>query len=93
MRSRPVEWRASCSAIRFASVPELVKRTCSIDGKRWQTSSASRISSTWVAPKLQPALERGVHRRRHWTGIVPEQAGRVVAEEVDVLEAVDVDEP
>ena len=74
-------------------MPEFVKRTWSIDGKRWQTSSASRISSTWVAPKLQPRSSAACDRRGHRAGIVAEQAGRVVAEEVDVLEAVDVDEP
>ncbi len=39
------------------------------------------------------ALERGVDCRGDGAGIVPEQTRRVVAEEVDVLESVDVDEP
>jgi hypothetical protein len=40
-----------------------------------------------------PAVERGVDGGCHRAWVVAEEAGRVVAEEVDVLESVDVDEP
>ena len=43
-RRRPVAARAVLSASRFASVPELVKRSRSIDGKRALTAAAKRGS-------------------------------------------------
>jgi len=43
-RPRPVKARAADRAIRLASVPELVKRTDSIDANRAQTASARSTS-------------------------------------------------
>ena len=45
------------------------------------------------ATEAPAAVERGVHRGGHGRRVVPEQAGGVVAEEVDVLVTVDVDDP
>jgi hypothetical protein len=42
--SRPVKQRAAETAMRLASVPELVKRTRSREAKRAQSSSARAIS-------------------------------------------------
>jgi hypothetical protein len=50
MRERPVAARASRTALIVASVPELTKRTISIDGKVATTRSASRTSSSVGAP-------------------------------------------
>jgi hypothetical protein len=49
-RSRPVAARATRTALIVASVPELVKRTISIDGTRARTFSAIRTSSSVGAP-------------------------------------------
>ena len=43
--ARPVIARAALTAIRLASVPELVKRTSSIEGKRAQIAAAKRASA------------------------------------------------
>ena len=51
---RPVAARASRTADIAASVPELTKRTSSIDGIASLTAEASSISSTVGAPKLVP---------------------------------------
>ena len=45
------------------------------------------------AAEAPPTVERGVDGGGHRRRVVPEQAGRVVAEEVDVLVPVDVDDP
>jgi hypothetical protein len=52
---RPVTARASESARRFASVPELQKRTRSMDGKRAQTASANTVSYRFGAPSTIPS--------------------------------------
>jgi hypothetical protein len=54
MPSRRVAARATRTALIAASVPELTKRTRSIDGIMWQTRSASVTSSGLGAPKLVP---------------------------------------
>ena len=54
MAVRPVKARAALSAIRFASVPELVKRTMSSEGKRSHMISASRPSRGVGPPKVMP---------------------------------------
>ena len=54
MRSRLVAARATRTALIAASVPELTKRTRSIDGMSFATRSASRVSSSVGAPKLVP---------------------------------------
>ncbi len=51
---RPVKARAAISAIRFASVPLLLKRTRSMEGKRSQMSRASRSSASPTAARLTP---------------------------------------
>ena len=51
----PVTARAVASAMVLPSVPELVKRTRSIDGKRAQTSAANRSSQGLAEPKTIPA--------------------------------------
>ena len=55
---RPVTCRASWTAIIVASVPELVNRSWSMAGNRPVISSASRSSSSWVAPIDQPRSRR-----------------------------------
>ena len=42
-------------ASRFASVPELVNRTSSIDGNRSQTAAARPASYSFGAPKQMPS--------------------------------------
>ena len=54
-RSRPVKARAADRAIRLASVPELVKRTRSIEPKRAQIASARSTSYRVCAPRLIPS--------------------------------------
>ena len=54
--SRPVNARATRTALMAASVPELTKRTRSIDGISWRTRSPSSTSSGLGAPKLVPSL-------------------------------------
>jgi len=44
----------------LASVPELVKRTRSIDGKRAQIAAANRTSVALCAPKLSPPSSAAV---------------------------------
>jgi len=44
IESLPLTTRAVTMASMFPSVPEVVKRTCSMEGKRWQTSAARRAS-------------------------------------------------
>jgi hypothetical protein len=51
---RPVNARASRTAISVASVPDAVKRTRSADGTRWEIASAQRTSRGWLAPKCVP---------------------------------------
>ena len=58
MALRPVKARAALSAIRFASVPELVKRTMSSEGKRSHMISASR-PSRGVGPPSDPGGRGG----------------------------------
>ncbi len=52
--SRPVNPRATRSALIEASVPEFTSRTISTDGTRSRISSASSISRSVGAPKLVP---------------------------------------
>ena len=51
---RPVKARAPRMANIVASVPELEKRSCSIDGSRPRISSASSTSSSVGAAKAEP---------------------------------------
>ena len=88
-RPRPVAWRAVISAIRLASVPEFVNRTCSIDGKRATTASANDRLRLAHRP-VRPAPVEDVADRAGDDVAAAEQAGRVVAEEVDVVVAVGV---
>ncbi len=65
MRSRPVNARATRTALIAASVPELTKRTRSIDGISARTRSPSSCSSGLGAPKLVPsraAAEIALHQ-------------------------------
>ena len=62
MRSRPVAALARRTALIVASVPELTKRTISIDGTIAQTSSAIWISACVGAPKE----EIDEIARRYW---------------------------
>ena len=56
---RPAGDRAAAlTAIRLASVPELVKRTSSIDGKRAQIAAAKRASASRVRAEIEAAVER-----------------------------------
>ena len=55
MVSRPVKPRARRIALIVASVPELTKRTSSIEGMSSMTRRASRVSSSVGAPKLKPS--------------------------------------
>ena len=59
IRSRPVYPRARRTAVLVASVPELIKRTCSHDGTRSLIASASFISRGVGA-----AVRRAVGSRR-----------------------------
>jgi len=54
IRSRRVAARATRTALIVASVPELTKRTRSIDGISIDTRCARRVSSSVGAPKLVP---------------------------------------
>ena len=56
MRSRPVKARATRTALIAASVPELTKRTRSIDGISVRTRSPSSTSRALGAPKLVPSF-------------------------------------
>ena len=55
MRSRFVAPRASRIAVIAASVPELTRRTCSIDGNASTISAASSTSRSVDAPYVMPA--------------------------------------
>ena len=91
--SRPVAARATRTALIAASVPELTKRTRSIDGISARTRSPSSTSSGLGAPKLVP--RRAAARER-----LHQPARRVAVDErpprhhvVDERVAVDVLEP
>src|SRR6476469_1493425 len=64
MRSRLVAARATRMALIAASVPELTKRTRSIDGISIATRRASCVSSSVGAPKLvrRAAMDQGAPR-------------------------------
>ena len=51
---RPVNARASRTAISVASVPDDVKRTRSADGTSLWIAAAQAISAGWFAPKCVP---------------------------------------
>jgi hypothetical protein len=53
---RPVAPRASRMALMPASVPELTRRTISMDGTNFRISSASSISRSVGAPKEKPSV-------------------------------------
>jgi hypothetical protein len=55
MSSRPVTSRARRTALIAASVPELTRRTFSIDGTASTISSASSTSRSVGAPKVVPS--------------------------------------
>ena len=55
MRSRLVAPRASRTALIAASVPELTRRTCSIDGNASTISAASSTSRSVDAPYVVPS--------------------------------------
>src|SRR5437660_817477 len=60
---------AVLSASRLASVPELVKRTSSIDGKRACTAAAKRGSKLLWPPRLMPpSSARSMARRMSGNG-------------------------
>ena len=58
IRSRPVNARATRTALIAASVPELTKRTRSIDGTSVRTARRARARAALGAPKLVPLLRR-----------------------------------
>ena len=83
---------ASASAIRLASVPEFVNRTCSIDGEPSDDQlGEANLDRDATAPIAQPPSSC-VDGRAHGPWRVPEQSGGVVAEQVDVPMTVDVDQ-
>ncbi len=75
MRLRPVAPRASRTALIVASVPELTKRTISIEGTSFETFSASRTSSSVGAPKEVPRRTARSSARRTNGGPCPKRCG------------------
>ncbi len=65
MVSRPVKPRARRIALMVASVPELTKRTSSMDGMSSMTRRASRVSNSVGAPKLKPSAATSLHGFDH----------------------------
>ena len=55
-----IDTGTNVTAVSAASVPELTKRTISIDGKASQTSSANSTSRRVGAPKLVPSRAASV---------------------------------
>ena len=84
--------RASESASRFASVPELQKRTRSIAGKRAHDRLRKRRLVAVRRAEHDPVRERLTDRLEDHRMRVAVEAGGVLAEEVDVLVAVGVDD-
>ena len=78
------------TAIRLASVPELVKRTSSIDGKRSQIACGKFRLGEAVRAEIDPAVERRVDRladRRMRMAVKP---GGELAEEIGVFVPVSI---
>ena len=67
--------RATRAALIAASVPELTKRTISIDGISARTRSASVCSSAVGAPKLVPRLTAAAIARTWPAGAWPCSSG------------------
>ena len=74
-RSRRVAARASRSALIDASVPELTRRTISIDGTASTISAASSTSRLGRRAEGRPAIGRVVHRRERLRVGVAEESG------------------
>ena len=87
---RPVKARAARIANIVASVPEFVNRSRSRDGRRPMTSSASSTSTSVGAANADARSTWRLHRVHDHRVRVSEDERRVVAEEVEVLVAVDV---
>jgi hypothetical protein len=75
IRSRPVAARATRTALIAASVPELTKRTRSIDGISARTRSPSATSSGLGAPKLVPPRAAAVNAFTRPEGAWPCSSG------------------
>jgi hypothetical protein len=79
-------------AIRLASVPEFVKRTCSTDSKRRADQLGQLDLQRMGGPDRPAAIELSDDRVAHRRHLVAEQAGGVVAQQIDAAMAVDVDQ-
>ena len=93
MRERPVNPRASRRALITASVPELTRRTCSIDGQAARDELRHLQLELGRRAEGKPARGRRGDRREHLRVGVAEDGRAPRADVVDVAVAVDVDEP
>ncbi len=66
-----------------ASVPELTKRTNSIDGTSSTTLRANAVSSSVGAPKLNPSAAAALHGRDHLRVGVPQNHGTPGTDVID----------
>ena len=82
--------RAAATAIRLASVPLLVKRTRSIDGKRSQIATAEPRLGGAVRAHVPAPIERGVEGAADRRVRMAEKAGGEFGKEIDVFVAVGV---
>ena len=92
VRSRLVKPRATRSALMVASVPELTRRTISMEGNISRTVSASSISCSVGAPKLVPRVHAWFRASRIDRVAVAEDERTPGADVVDVFVAVGIED-
>jgi hypothetical protein len=79
-------------AIRLASVPEFVNRTCSTDSKRAADQLGQFDLQGMGGPDRPAPVELSDDRITHCRHLVAEQASGVVAQQIDAAVAIDVDQ-